>query len=197
MARNASTSPGIAGAAGTPSGVARKPAAQRTPPTDRKLDEPNFESMLTANLLCFGRALTKQFEALLAQSETGLTSAQARIILKLHYEGPMTQKALAETTDVAPPTLTGTIEVMERDGRVSRTRNPADRRELLVELTGAGRATLPALFELFRATESWLTEGLSPGRVADLLTELSVVKDRLREYLPCGGGALDDSRKTS
>ena len=140
--------------------------------------------MLTAHLLCFGRAVSRHFDALLAQSGTGLTGAQARVLMRLNYMGPMTQKELADHTDVAPPTLAGTLEIMERHGLVSRTRNPADRRERLVELAVRGRDKLPILFELFRALETWLTERLSPRRVAHLLDELSVLRDRLAEVLP-------------
>lgn len=153
-------------------------------PADR--NEPDYESMLAAQLLCFGRAVSKHFETRIAQSGIGLTAAQARVLMRLNYSGTMAQKALADGIDVTPPTLAATVEIMERDGLVSRQRNPADRRELLVELAKAGRDKLPALFELFEALETWLTEGLSHQRVDRLIDELSVLRERLSDYLPCG-----------
>ena len=153
------------------------------------LNEPDYESMLAAQLLCFGRAVRRHFETRIAQSGIGLTAAQARILMRLNFSGAMAQKALADSIDVAPPTLAATVEIMERDGLVSRQRNPADRRELLVELAERGRDKLPGLFELFEALESWLIEGLSQQRVDRLLDELSVLRERLSDYLPCGDAA--------
>ncbi|MFQ5718793.1 MAG: MarR family winged helix-turn-helix transcriptional regulator [Acidobacteriota bacterium] len=182
--------------------VSRPPHADST--ADRRtaastVEAPDFERMLTANLLCFGRAVSKHFEARLADTGTGLTGAQARILLKLHHSGPVSQKSLAEITDVSAPTLARTLDVMERDGLVARTRNPADRREQLVTIADAGSSRLPALFSLFRDAESWLTAGLTGDDVTELLDQLSLLRDRLAGYFPCsrhdteGTGAQPDA----
>ena len=186
MTHDESSAAGITGDAAAPSSNPNDSGPPpRTAPASVGLNEPDYESMLAAHLLCFGRAVRKHFETRITQSGLGLTAAQARVLMRLNYSGAMAQKALADGIDVAPPTLAATVEIMERDGLVSRQRNPADRRELLVELAEPGRSKLPALFELFEALETWLTKGLSQERVDRLIDDLSILRERLSDYLPC------------
>ena len=162
-------------------------------PPQAGVDQPDYDSMLAAQLLCFGRAVRKHFEARIARSGIGLTASQARVLMRLNYSGGLAQKALAEGIDVAPPTLAATVEIMEREGLVSRERNPVDRRELIVDLAERGREKLPAIFALFEALETWLTEGVSQQRVDRIIEELSVLRERLSDYMPCGTAEEDDS----
>ncbi|MFQ5671161.1 MAG: MarR family winged helix-turn-helix transcriptional regulator [Acidobacteriota bacterium] len=147
--------------------------------------EPDLQAMLGANLLWLGRVLNKRYEALLSRNGRGVSAAQARVLLRLHVFGPQTQKDLAVMTDVEPPTLARTLEIMEREGLVRRTRNPLDRRQMVVALAALGRRRIPVLFDLLEEVETWLTEGLPRGYVKRLLDELSAVRARLREYAPC------------
>ena len=200
MTLDDSTAAGTTGEAAAPSSIPTGAGPpRRAARAAAGLNEPDYDSMLAAHLLCFGRAVRKHFEVRLAQSGIGLTAAQARILMRLNYSGAMAQKAVADAIDVAPPTVAATVEIMERDGLISRQRNPADRRELLVELAERGRNKLPALFELFEALETWLTEGLSQQRVDRLIDELSVLRERLSDYLPCGdaeGNGIADRQRS-
>ena len=152
-------------------------------------DTARLEQMLGANLLWFGRVLNKRFEALLAHKGRGLTTAQARILLRLDYFGPLSQRALAGMTDVEPPTLARTVGLMERQGLLRRDRNPEDRRQIVVRLTAAGRRKVPVLIDLFREAEAWLTEGLPRSQVQKLVAQLSTVRERLCDNAPCGAAA--------
>lgn len=70
----------------------------------------------------------------------GVTVAQWTVLVTLWETDGLTQKQLSERVAVETPTLSRTIDRMERDGLVSRERSAADRRQVHVRLTeyGAG-----------------------------------------------------------
>ncbi|AZZ56955.1 MarR family winged helix-turn-helix transcriptional regulator [Rathayibacter iranicus] len=74
-----------------------------------------------------------------ALAEIGLTHA-GLIVLHLLHAGPVAQKQLAAAAHVEVQTMSRTLERLEREGHVTRTTDPADRRRQLVSLTSAGRA---------------------------------------------------------
>ncbi len=152
----------------------------------------HLKPLLGANLLWFGRALTRRFEALLAKRSRGLTMAQARILFTLDGSGPITQKELALRTEVEPPTIGRTISIMERQGLVRRAGNPDDRRQRVVQLRSAGRRQLDQLVNFFEETEAWLTRDIPSQRVRQLVTELSSLRERMTaesDVNGCGGRA--------
>jgi MarR family transcriptional regulator for hemolysin len=139
----------------------------------------NLNPLLGANLLWFGRALTRRFDALLARRRPGLTMAQARILFTLDNSGPVTQRELAELTEVEPSTLGRTIDHMERQGLVERRDNPTDRRQRMVQLHAAGHQELDQLIAFFEETEEWLTRDIPEERVQQLVNDLTSLRERL------------------
>src|SRR5262245_5747978 len=71
-------------------------------------------------------------EAGLAQR--GLTRARAELLLLLHRQGPMTQRALSQAMRCSPRNVTGLVDGLEADGYVVRRPHPTDRRATLVTL---------------------------------------------------------------
>jgi MarR family transcriptional regulator, organic hydroperoxide resistance regulator len=67
--------------------------------------------------------------------------------LALHAlgEGPMTQRGLAAASRVEEQTMSRVVERLARTGHVSRTRDAADRRRLLVQRTELGERTYEAI----------------------------------------------------
>jgi DNA-binding MarR family transcriptional regulator len=57
----------------------------------------------------------------------------------LEREGPVTAGYLAEVTGLTTGSITTVIDRLERHGFARRVRDPADRRRVLVELTGEAR----------------------------------------------------------
>jgi DNA-binding MarR family transcriptional regulator len=70
----------------------------------------------------------------------GLTHPQYLVLLALWERSPRSLRDIADTLLLEPPTLTPLLKRLEAIGYVERGRNPADERELLVQLTQAGRA---------------------------------------------------------
>ncbi|WP_331714237.1 MarR family winged helix-turn-helix transcriptional regulator [Auraticoccus cholistanensis] len=71
--------------------------------------------------------------------ERGLTHA-GLLVLHALAEGPRTQRQLAAASQVEEQTMARVLERLERTGHVSRRRDPADRRRVLVQRTALGAA---------------------------------------------------------
>lgn len=130
-------------------------------------------------ILVLGKLVGRRLERALVEQGLDITPAQARILLTLHFHGPLNQQALALHTDVDPSTLVSTLDVMEREGIAVREPSPGDRRAHLVSLTARGERRVPRLFELWDAVEGDLTRDMSSNErkattraVQDLLGRL-------------------------
>lgn len=82
------------------------------------------------------RLLARETETML--SPIGLNPAYVPVLVALSEGGARTPKALADAAAVEQPTMTATIQRMERDELVTRKRNPDDGRSALIALTPKG-----------------------------------------------------------
>lgn len=147
----------------------------------------NLEGKLGPPLLFLGRLVGRRLEKALVEQGLGITPAQARILLALHFHGPLNQQTLAVHTDVDPSTLVSTLDVMEREGMAVRDRKPGDRRAHLVTLTERGESQVPRLFALWDTVEEDLTRSMSGSERKTLLGMVQQLIGRL--YAgdpPCG-----------
>ncbi len=62
----------------------------------------------------------------------GITYRQCQVLASIARHGPLSQADLARDLAIEPPTLTGVISRMERDGWVERRPCPGDARKKLV-----------------------------------------------------------------
>jgi DNA-binding MarR family transcriptional regulator len=69
----------------------------------------------------------------------GLSMARLRVLYQLTTTSAIRMGELSACVDVAPRTMTSTVEAMERDGLVRRRPDPSDRRATIVSITEAGR----------------------------------------------------------
>lgn len=70
----------------------------------------------------------------------GLTHPQYLVMLALWGAAPMSVRAIAEAVQLDSPTLSPLLKRLESAGLISRRRDPRDERNLLIDLTAAGRA---------------------------------------------------------
>ena len=82
------------------------------------------------------RLLARELETILGP--VGLNPAYVPVLLRLSAGGARTPKGLAQEATVEQPTMTATIQRMERDGLVTRKPNPDDGRSALIALTPKG-----------------------------------------------------------
>lgn len=90
--------------------------------------------------------------------------AQATVLSRLDREGPQTTSALAAAERVRPQSMAQTIAELAADELVARHPDPADGRQILIELTEQGR---DRLHEERRRREGWLAEAIAAELTVD------------------------------
>ena len=80
------------------------------------------------------------------------------VLSRLYRAGTHTPKALAEAEKIHPQSLTRVLAALDRDGLIARRRDPEDGRQVLVDVTERGLATLRAYSE---QRERWLAAAMA------------------------------------
>jgi len=102
-----------------------------------------YEALLLQNQLCFplyaaSKEVVRLYKPFL--DEIGLTYTQYIAMMALWESSALSVKELGERLYLDSGTLTPLLKKMEAQGLVSRTRNAADERSVIVTLTGKGDA---------------------------------------------------------
>ncbi len=99
--------------------------------------------------------------------------------------GPLSPSALARRAGLHPATLTGILDRLERGGWISRARDPADRRGVLLHVERARGAELLGLYSGMNSAMDEICAGYSE-------TDLDLIADFLRRTADAGRVAADD-----
>ena len=87
--------------------------------------------------------------ALVRDEEPDLSARQLTLLITIYLEPqPHTVRALAAKLGVTKPVITRALDTMGRHGLVTRKRDPADRRNVLVQRTVNGALFLERLGDL-------------------------------------------------
>jgi DNA-binding MarR family transcriptional regulator len=78
-------------------------------------------------------AVTVMFHTAVAARQ-GLSATEEKALDLLERLGPLTAGELAKHSGLAPPSVTGLVDRLERKGFARRIPNPTDRRSVLVEI---------------------------------------------------------------
>jgi len=112
-----------------------------------KLPEVPFETTLHVRDACLclhvqraARALTRRFDE--AFRPLGITSGQFSLLMSLNRPQPPGVGAVSSLLAMDRTTLTANLKPLERQGLVTVTVDPNDRRGRLLSLTASGRALL-------------------------------------------------------
>jgi MarR family transcriptional regulator, transcriptional regulator for hemolysin len=127
------------------------------------------------NVTRTGRVLNRAFDDALAA--VGGSSSMWLVATALKGGEHGRQRDIAAAIGVEDATLTHHLNRMERAGLVARRREPANRRNQVVELTADGEA----LFERMRATVVEFDRRIRRGMTAEELGQLATLLDRLRQ----------------
>jgi MarR family transcriptional regulator for hemolysin len=120
------------------------------------------------------RTVSRAFDE--ALDEAGGTLPVWLILLNLKIRKPANQRELAEAVGVREATLTHHLNAMDARGLVTRTRDAANRRMHVVELTDAGEAAFIRLQQAALAFDARLRAGLADAdldSLGDLLGRLA------------------------
>ena len=96
----------------------------------------------------------------------------------LHDRGAMSQGELGNLMGIAPSVLVQLLNPLEDDGRISRDRDPADRRRHVVTLTPAGKKHLDRAARAQREAEDELLTSLTSNQREQLRQLLLTLRDQ-------------------
>jgi len=137
---------------------------------------------LVFNLTRLQHRLSRDFESL--HRRRGWTWAGFRIMNVLWAVGAAELRDIARLSGASRAAVSSALNTLERDGRVSRTRDGADRRMVRVQLTEHGLSALrEAMREQAGREREWLA-ALAPAdqkRLSGLLATLADQRARLTE----------------
>lgn len=120
-------------------------------------------------------------------AEEGLRLSHYAALTALSDFGPLVQGELADRLAVDRAHMVGHLDDLERLGLVARTRDPEDRRRMIVTLTAEGAARLPSLHAAAQRSQRDLLDVLSNRErqsLVDLLARVLAEHDRLRQGAP-------------
>lgn len=126
----------------------------------------------------FGRQMRRHSD------EQGFPNGYRELLMKLAYikrignEG-IAQNELAKITHLSPPTVSATVEKMERDGYITREPGTSDARRMMVKLTDRGYALDVENQEYGRLLEERAFADLSEHECAELKIILTKIRDAL------------------
>lgn len=137
------------------------------------MDEINFDPLKLENQLCFplyacAREVVKRYKPFLDAID--LTYTQYVTMMVLWETSRVTSKEIGERLHLDSGTLTPVIKKLAEKGLVTRSRDEADERNLIVELTDGGRALRARAEEI-------------PGRVGACIPLTAEDAGRLYEIL--------------
>lgn len=125
------------------------------------------------------------FHTTLAQKQ-GLSATEEKAIDVLDRRGPLTAKELGQHTGLAPASITGLVDRLERKGFARRIKDPQDGRRVVIELNPQNTAALAPLFEDFTRSLEELYEGYSVEQLQTILhflTEATRIQHAATEKL--------------
>jgi MarR family transcriptional regulator, transcriptional regulator for hemolysin len=117
--------------------------------------------------------------------ELGATRAQWSVLVRIERHQGLKQSELAGILDIEPITLGRILDKLCEQGLVERRADPGDRRIRRLFLLPPAKPVLDHLHILGEDIMARALEGVREDTVNRLISEMSVIKDNLREQLQC------------
>ena len=108
-----------------------------------------------------------------------ITEQQWRVIRVLREEGELDATTLADHACILAPSLTRILKSLESRNLLRTTRDKADGRRVIVELTPEGWSLIASVTPQASEIYAGIEEVMGPGRVEHLLNELEFLLSRL------------------
>lgn len=111
--------------------------------------------------------------------EFDLNRSQASILFTLHQRSSMSQKDLAESLNMTPPSITSAIRKMEKDGYISRKQDESDQRVMRLALTEKGESCIQNVKKVAEEMRELIFRGMSPEEIILFRRLLIQINDNL------------------
>ena len=140
-------------------------------------------------LLTASRALVGVSARSLAGVEDTVTLTQFRTLVVLRAHGASRLNRLAEALEVNSSTALRTVDRLVESGLLTREENPADRREVMIELTRRGRRIVDDVTGQRRAAIESIVRAMPSGQRAATIEALLAFAEAAGEPLAVGDSA--------
>lgn len=137
------------------SAVMPEPAQLSTPSAEEPTPDDGASSSLAVDLRIAITRVTRRLRA--QRGKADLIEGHLGVLTTLKRHGAMSPGVLAEHEGVRPPSMTRTINALADLGFVTKVEHPTDGRQVVVELSEAGRAEV---LETRRRRDLWLARQL-------------------------------------
>ncbi len=134
------------------------------------------------SVLSASRALVGVAARSLADLEADLTLTQYRALVLLSQRGELNARSLAEALEIRPSTLTGLCDRLEAKKLITRATSSESRREVVLRVSGRGRALVQAVTERRQREIARILDRLSAParrRVADAFAAFATAAGEL------------------
>lgn len=162
----------------------RLPDMTPMPPAD-DLSDGAADEVVTA-VLTASRLLVAVSARSLASVEETLTLPQFRMLVVLDTRGAMNISRLGGHLDVNPSTAMRMIDRLVAAGMLEKEPNPANRREILINLTDVGRQVVFEATERRRAEIARIVAAMPPAQRSRLVQALNAFTEAGEEPLAHG-----------
>jgi DNA-binding MarR family transcriptional regulator len=176
----------------------RRPPAPERYETARRLMSRVPGADVAAMELClrlwrFSDELSASFEAFYAAHD--LSSARVRVLVQLFdTRDGLTPAQLAERAGATPPTVTGLLHSLERQGLIRRHGIATDRRSHCIRLTPSGRARVTSLLPMLAKRLARLTGALTPSERRSIVQVCEHICKTTRALSKTSNGTLPETK---
>ncbi len=122
----------------------------------------------------------------LLQRDFGVTGPQLSTLRVIHRMQPVSTGALARAAYIGYATLTGILDRLEEHGYVTRTRDPADRRTVILNMTREGEKLLASAPSLLQTRLNEELRRMPSAEQSTLLNSLTRVASLMEADGPNG-----------
>jgi MarR family transcriptional regulator, organic hydroperoxide resistance regulator len=134
-----------------------------------------------------GRLLEEELRREL--SVVGVHHGQARVLVKLHRHGPLSQADIARVLSIKPATVTNMLTRMEQASLIQRKPHPQHGRKNMTSLLKAGVVAAHEVLKVWEKVEETLLKEFDES-------EIEAVRPALEQVLKNLGGQLPKHRST-
>ena len=149
-----------------PKRVTARKAAPKRAAAARPARQAKHESTTTHRVALASRLLVRSLSARL--NPKGIGYGQFPVLQHLWEEDGLTQKELSNRVRIEAPTMVRTLDRMEREMLVTRTRSETDRRQIHIRLTPKGKGLKSGLASLSGKVDPLALKGISAKDRAQL-----------------------------
>ncbi|WP_030807170.1 MarR family winged helix-turn-helix transcriptional regulator [Streptomyces sp. NRRL S-337] len=110
-----------------------------------------------------------------ALATEGMRMMHHAVLSAVDELGPVSQAELGRTVGIDPKDMVALVNDLQKDGLVTRTPDPNDRRKNAVEISPAGKQRLRRTQQLGDQANAELTAALTPDERAQLITLLGKI----------------------